>query len=533
MTFDLVLRGGTVLDGTGSPGRTADVAITAGRITEIGTVDGRGARELDVSGAVVSPGFIDLHSHADFTVFDAPEAVTQASQGVTTLVTGNCGFSPFPVVDENRDALLSHKLMAGAGDWDWRTAGEYADAVDALPLGVNLALQVGHGALRIGAMGLDDRAPSSAESDRMRSLLRQCADDGVVGYSTGLIYAPGMFAETDELIMLAREAAASGLLHSTHIRHEGEHLREAVDEALTIARESGVRLEISHLKSSGVANWGMVREALATIEAARLSGLDVGTDQYPYTASATTLTAFVPGWAMDGGTPALRERLADEATSARLVAELNERLGNRLWPERIVVADTGEGPYRDQIGRSVTDFGTSVGLGPAEALVELLRGQDGRVSIVNHTMDEGDVRHVLASPLVAVASDGSALGCPGPGRVHPRSLGTFVRVLGHYSREEGVLGLAEAVRRMTVLPATRLGWTDRGVLRPGAVADITVFDPDTVVDRATFDDPWQLATGVHHTLLAGSPVLFEGQPTEEPAGRVVRNHPRSGRPRTR
>lgn len=524
MTFDLVLRGGTVLDGTGSPGRTADVAITDGRIVEVGRIDSRGADELEVSGAVVSPGFIDLHSHADFTVFDAPDAITQASQGVTTLVTGNCGFSPFPLVDEHRDELINHRPIAAAASWEWSTAGEYADAVDALPLGVNLALQVGHAALRIGAMGLADRTPTAAELDQMRDLLRACAADGVVGFSSGLIYAPGMYAQTDELIALARATAAAGLLHSTHIRNEGDRLRESVAEALTIARESGVRLEISHLKSSGVANWGMVREALTTIEAARLSGLDVGTDQYPYTASATTLTAFIPGWAMDGGTTALRERLADEETSARLVAELTDRLGTSLWPERIVVADTGEGPYRDQIGRSITDFGADAGLGPAEALVELLRGQRGRVSIVNHTMDEGDVRHVMAHPLVAVASDGSALGCPGPGRVHPRSLGTFVRVLGHYARDENLIALPEAIRTMTSLPATRLGWTDRGVIRPGTVADLAVFDPDRIADRATFDDPWQLATGVHHTLLAGTPVLRDGQATDAPAGRVVRHH---------
>lgn len=526
MTPDLVLRGGTVLDGTGSPGRTADVAIIGERIVDVGRIDQRGAREVDVTGAVVCPGFIDLHSHADFTVFGAPEAVTQASQGVTTLVTGNCGFSPFPIVEEHRDDLLSHRLIADAGAWDWHSAGEYADAVDALPLGVNLALQVGHGALRIGAMGLDDRAPTPAELARMRDLLRACAADGVVGFSTGLIYAPGMYAGTDELIALARDTAAAGLLHSTHIRNEGELLQESVEEALTIARESGVRLEISHLKSSGVANWGAVREALATIEAARITGLDVGTDQYPYTASATTLTAFIPGWAMDGGTPALLERLADEETSARLVTELTGRLGNRLWPERIVVADTGDGPYRDQIGRSVTDFGTSVGLGPAEALVELLRGQAGRVSIVNHTMSEEDVRHVMAHPLVGVASDGAALGCPGEGRTHPRSLGTFVRVLGHYARDEQLLALPEAVRKMTSLPATRLGWHDRGVIRPDSIADITVFDPTTVIDRATFSDPWQLATGVHHTFLAGTPVRFDEQMTNEPGGRVVRHRAR-------
>lgn len=522
MTFDLVLRGGQVLDGTGSAAQTADVAITDGRIVEVGRVDGRGTREIDASGAVVSPGFIDLHSHADYTVFTGPEAVTQATQGVTTLVTGNCGFSPFPLVDEHREALQNLKPMAGDAGWDWHTAAEYADAVDALPLGVNLALQVGHGALRIAAMGPADRPPSEAEMERMRELLRECVDGGVVGYSTGLIYAPGMYARTDELIELARVAAQGGLLHSSHIRGEGAQLGEAVSEALTIARESGVRLEISHLKSAGLRNWGTVHEALEAIEAARVAGLDVGTDQYPYTASSTSLTAFLPGWAMDGGVEALRERLADEAVSARLVAELDDRVGNSFWPERIVVADTPEGPYRDFIGQSVTDFGEAKGLDPAHATAEFLRGQQGRVSIVNHTMDEGDVRHVMGHPLVAVASDGSMLQCPGPGKVHPRSLGTFVRVLGHYTRDEKVLELPDAVRKMTALPATRLGWTDRGVIRPGAIADLAVFDPAEIADRATFSDPWQLATGVRYTLLAGVPVLDDGEPTNTPAGRVVR-----------
>jgi N-acyl-D-amino-acid deacylase len=522
MAYDLVLRGGTVLDGTGAAGRTADVAVRDGRIVDVGQIDGVAAREFDVSGAVVSPGFIDLHSHADFTVFGAPEAVTQATQGVTTLVTGNCGFSPFPIVPENRDALLSHRLIADAGAWDWSTAADYADAVDALALGVNLALQVGHGALRIAAMGLDDRAPTDTELTRMRELVRQCAQDGVVGFSTGLIYAPGMFGTTDEVVALASEAAAAGLLYSTHIRNEGTRLAEAVDEALTIARRSGVRLEISHLKASGVANWGSVRDALATILAARREGVDVGTDQYPYTASSTTLTAFLPGWAMDGGTPELLRRLADESESARLVAELTDHLGKKFWPERIVIASTPDGPYQSFVGQSVTDFAKAQGLEPAEGTVELLRGQGGRVGIIHHSMSEDDVRHVMSEPLVSVASDGATLECPGDGKPHPRSFGTFVRVLGHYVRDENVLALPDAIRKMTSQPASRLGWTDRGVIRPGAVADLAVFDPDEVADQATFEDPWQLATGVRYTLLAGVPVLEDGQPTNAGAGQVIR-----------
>lgn len=523
MTGDFVLRGGTVVDGTGAPARRADVAVRGGRIAEIGAALAGGATAIDVSGLVVSPGFIDLHSHADFTVFGAPDAVTQVAQGVTTLVTGNCGFSPFPITSEHRDELLGHRLLAGDGAWDWWTAGEYAEAVDALPLGVNLALQVGHGALRIAAMGSADRPPTKAELDRMRALVRDAARDGVVGFSTGLIYAPGTFASTDEVVAIATEAAGAGLLYSTHLRNEGTRLAEAVEEALTISRRSGIRLEISHLKAAGKPAWGTVGQALELIEDARRAGLDVGADQYPYTASSTTLTASLPAWAMDGGVPALLARLADPVETERIVAALDADFQHTYWPDRTVIAHTPPGPYDSYVGRTVMDVAADRGFGPSRALVEILRGQQGQVSVVQHSMDEADVRQVMSRPYVAVASDGWVLECPGEGRPHPRSLGTFVRMLGHYRRDEGLVDLPEAVRRMTSLPASRLGWLDRGVVRVGAVADLVAFDPDTVRDNATFDDPWQLATGVQYTLLAGVPVLAHGVPTGTPAGRIIRH----------
>jgi N-acyl-D-amino-acid deacylase len=523
MTGDLVLRGGTVVDGTGEPARRADVAVSGGRIAEVGAALAGGATEIDVSGLVVSPGFIDLHSHADFTVFGAPDAVTQVAQGVTTLVTGNCGFSPFPITPEHRDELLGHRLLASDGAWVWWTAGQYAEAVDALPLGVNLALQVGHGALRIAAMGSADRPPTKSELDRMRALVRDAARDGVVGLSTGLIYAPGTFASTDEVVAIATEAAGAGLLYSTHLRNEGTKLAEAVEEALAISRRSGVRLEISHLKAAGKAAWGTVGQALELIEDARRAGLDVGADQYPYTASSTTMTASLPAWAMDGGVPALLARLADPGETERIVAELDAEFQHTYWPDRTVIAHTQPGPFDSYVGRTVMDVAADRGFGPGRALVEILRGQQGQVSVIHHSMDEADVRQVMSRPYVAVASDGWVLECPGDGRPHPRSFGTFVRMLGHYRRDEGLVDLPEAVRRMTSLPASRLRWSDRGVVRVGAVADLVAFDPYTVRDNATFDNPWQLATGVQYTLLAGVPVLADGVPTGTPAGRVIRH----------
>jgi N-acyl-D-amino-acid deacylase len=529
MAHDILLRGGTLIDGTGAPGRTADVLVTDGRIADVGaagtgSLDAQAhpAEVVEIPGAVVCPGFIDLHSHADFTVFGSPEAVTQVTQGVTTLVTGNCGFSPFPVSPDHADELRAHGQFIDDGlTWEWSTAGEYADAVGQLPLGVNLALQVGHGALRIAAMGGADRAPTPAELDRMRALLAGSADH-VVGFSTGLIYAPGTYAETDELVAIAKRAAAEGLLYSTHMRDEGVGLLDAVDEALTISRRSGVRLEISHLKASGPAYWGTVADALALIAAARAEGVDVGADQYPYTASSTTLTSWLPGWALDGGPTAMLRRLDDPDQAERVARDLGADIGRAFHPDRIVVADTPDGPYQRLVGRTIEAAAVDLGVDAAHAAVELLRGQRGLVGVVNHAMSEDDVRRVLRDPAVAVASDGHVLGCPGRGRPHPRGLGTFTRVLGHYVRDERVLDLPLAVRTMTELPAARLGWTDRGVIRPGAVADLAVFDPGTVADRATFDDPWQLSTGVLHTLVGGTMVLRDGTPTGTPAGTVIR-----------
>lgn len=520
---DLVLRGGRVLDGTGTPAVPADVAVDGGWITTVGRVDTPARRVLDAASAVVAPGFIDLHSHADYTVFGAPEAATQASQGVTTLVTGNCGFSPFPVVPEHSAALRRHAALGGTDlPWTWRTTGEFLAEVDRLPLGVNIACLVGHGALRIGVMGSADAPAGPAELARMRELLREALADGAVGLSSGLIYAPGSFARPGELVELCREVADAGKLYTSHIRDEGDGLLGAVAEALETAASAGARLEISHLKAIGPANWGNVARALERIETAART-LDVAADVYPYAASSTTLTSRLPGWALAGGVPELLRRLTDPATRKEIAADLDTRVGRTFLPEGVVIAALPDGPYAGFVGRSVADLAAHLGVGTGAAVCAVLREHEGRVAIINHAMDERDVRAALTHPLTAVASDGHVLAArPAGEKPHPRSFGTFTRVLGHYARDEGVLGLAEAVRKMTSLPAARLGWTHRGVLRSGAVADICVFDPALVRDHATYADPCRLSSGVRHTLLAGEPVLADGEQTDLRPGRVLR-----------
>ncbi|GAA0926371.1 D-aminoacylase [Pseudonocardia zijingensis] len=517
---DLVIAGGTVVDGTGAPERVADVGITAGRVDAVaapGTLDGT---RIDADGLVVCPGFIDLHSHADFSVTGHPGADTAVTQGVTTLVTGNCGWSPFPVGDL-AELRAASAFLKGELDWTWTDAAGYADAVDAARPAVNLALQVGHSALRLAAMGGAERAPSADELERMGTLLAEAAVQGVWGFSTGLIYAPGAYGDAAEVTALARVAAAHGLLYSTHMRNEADALLDAVREAVATARETGVRLEISHLKVMGRTNHGAVTEALAIIDAARIEGVDVACDVYPYTASSTTLTSRLPAWALDGGVERMLERLADGPTRERVAAGLRERMARDVDPEGVVIADLPPGPFTAARGRSVADIARDLGTDPADAALRVLAGHRGAVSIVNHAMAAADVRTVLRHPASSVASDGWELRPDGPGRPHPRSFGTFTKVLGPHVRD-GDLPLAAAVHKMTGLPAARLGMTDRGVLRPGAVADVAVLDPATVTDRSTYDDPWQLSTGVQHVLVAGDQVLSDGALTGRRPGKVLR-----------
>ncbi|MFY7066668.1 N-acyl-D-amino-acid deacylase family protein [Nocardiopsis changdeensis] len=518
---DIVITGGTVVDGTGAPGRRADVAVDGDRITAVGTGPLRGRRTIDATDRIVSPGFVDLHSHADFTLPASPGAVTQLAQGVTTLVTGNCGHSPFPLTERNRDAGGFAGFDPAALDWSWTDAEGYAAMLDARRPGVNVGLQIGHNMIRSAVLGGEDRAPGDAELEEMRGHVSRAAEQGVLGFSTGLIYPPGLFAATDEVVALVRRAAEHGMLYSTHVRNETDRVLEAVAEALETARSAGARLQVSHLKSMGPGNHGLALKALDLILRERERGLDVTCDVYPYTASSTSLASRLPAWALDGGAAAVAARLADTAERARIVEGLHERFGRDIDPAGIVLAEPGPGPFADRAGWSVTEIAAERGMDPAEVVLAVLAGH-GDVAIVNHAMSEDDVRGVLASPISAVASDGWVLDASGPGRPHPRSFGTFARVLGRYVRDEGVLGLEEAVRRMTSLPAARAGLADRGVLAPGSAADVAVFDPERVADRSTYEDPWRLSVGTEAVLVNGVPAVEGGEATGERPGRVLR-----------
>jgi N-acyl-D-amino-acid deacylase len=522
--LDLVIRNARIVDGTANPWFRGDVGLEGDRITRVGDLAGVASRRtIDVEGAVVAPGFIDLHTHSDFTLPVFPRAEAMVRQGVTTQLVGNCGFSPFPVAPGGAESLRAYAAAFDAGlSWAWNDAAGYAAHLEGLPLACNVALQVGHGAVRVAVMGFDDRPPTPSELTQMQRLVARAFDQGVFGLSTGLIYVPGAYARTDELVALAQVAGAYGGFYSTHVRGEGDTLVEAIAEAIEIGRLAGLPVQLSHHKAAGRRNWGRVETTLAMIDRARAAGQDVLADQYPYVAGSTTLAAIMPAWAMRGGIEGMMARLADPTVRERIRAELSA--GPReLDLSAIVISAVPEGPNKAYEGMRLADIAAARGEDPVETALHLLETERGGVQMVVFSMAEEDVRRVMRHPAVAIASDGWTLSPAAGGRPHPRSYGTYARVLGKYVREEGILRLEEAVRKMTSLPAQRLRLFDRGIIRPGAAADLVVFDPERIEDRATFEAPHQFCAGVSYVVVCGQMIVEDGQDTGLAAGRVLRH----------
>ena len=529
-TQPIHIRGGLIADGTGAPLVRKDVLVADGRVVRISPPvarPSRVARVIDAGGHIVCPGFIDLHSHADYTVERDAAATGQLAQGVTTIVTGNCGWSPFPVADLSVLREWS-AFLGGNASYEWRDASGFADRVDSVSPAVHLLPLVGHSPVRIAVLGGDRRHASVAELHDMRELVVRMIKQGAWGLSTGLIYAPGSFSETAEVAELVLTAAEQGALYATHMRDETGRVLEAVDEAIAAAegaRSAGFspRLQISHVKAMGPANHGTVAALLARIAEARARGLDVAADVYPYTASGTTLLSRLPHWALDGGLDELKVRLAHEATRSRIRAELAARFERGDFdPAGIVLNSLSPGRFSQAHGSSLLSVAGELNVSPAEAALTILAAHDGAVGIINHAMSEADVRAAIAHPLVAIASDGGPLVPRDTGTTHPRAFGTFPRVFARDVREQGIISLEEAVRKCTSLPAQRLGLRDRGVLREGAVADITVFDPAGIVDVADFSHPWRLSQGVRSVLVNGRIAWDEGRPTGVRAGGALR-----------
>ncbi|HYO82446.1 MAG TPA: D-aminoacylase [Bryobacteraceae bacterium] len=499
-TYDLVITGARVVDGTGSPWYRADVAVLQGRIAAIGSLSSVAAAvRISADGLVVAPGFIDMHSHAGRSVDGNPLLESLARQGITTLLEGQDGGSPIPL----RPAL---------------------DKLQALRPALNFGYFAGHNAIRSTVMGSENRHATAAEIDRMKALAREAMVDGAFGLSTGLFYVPGNYAPTEEVIQLARVVAPFGGMHISHIRDEASGVLDSVRETIRIGEQGGVPTQVTHHKIIGKAYWGRSKQTLHLVDEARARGVDVTIDQYPYTASSTGTAALFPQWSLSGGAKALAERVNAPESRARIKAEIARRIREDRGggdPANVQFASCGFDRSLD--GKTLSDATRAAGLEPtpenaADTMISLQL--KGGCSAIYHAIGEEDVVRILQSPNTMVATDGHAP-VPGDGVPHPRSYGTFPRVLGRYVRDRKILTLEEAIRRMTGLPASRLKLQDRGLIRVGMSADLVAFDPATITDRSEFARPHQYSEGVRHLIVNGVPVLRDGVMTGERPGKVL------------
>lgn len=514
---ELLIRGGLVADGTGAPERTADVAIAGGRIEAVGDLAGRAAaRVIDATGAVVCPGFVDVHTHSDLTLLSSPAAHSKVRQGVTTELIGNCGLGVAPVLGDTAAlrGAAGYLDLDPAVAWDWTDLPGYLDVLAAARPAVNVASLVAHIPLRAGVVGFGDRAAGPAELDRMCGLLGDALDAGAAGLSTGLMYAPLTFAREEELTALGRTAASHGRLFAWHIRDYGDHLLDSVREVLRVAETTGCRTQISHLIAVGRRNWGKVARALELIDAARERGADVAADVYPYLAGNAPLSQLLPAWAQAGGEETMRRRLAGAGVRDRIREEWRD-LPN-AWTDITVSRIPAERPGVE--GRTVAD------LGGADAALDLIGEFGNAVMMVAGGRSEEDLLAALRHPVTVIGSDGLALDPGGPtgaGVPHPRSYGCYPRLFADHVRT-GRIPLAEAVRKCTGAAAARAGLTGRGELVPGKAADVVVFGLDRIGDRATYADPQRYPDGIRAVLVNGRVVVRDGTHLGERPGAVLR-----------
>jgi len=529
--FDILLLGGTVVDGTGSPSRRADIGIAGDRVTAIGDLAGRTAtRTVDAAGLVVAPGFIDMLGWSQHTILVDSRGVSKVTQGVTTEITGE-GWSPAPT-NPNTIRDDSAQFAAWHLDIDWRDLDGWFRRLERSGTPLNLASFVGATTVRQYVIGDERRAPTPAELARMVALVDTAMMQGALGLSTSLVYAPAFYARTDEIVALAAAAGRYGGVYASHIRNEGPRIRQALAEAFAIGRDAHVPVEVWHLKLSGRANWGRMPAILALFDSARARGEQVGANSYPYIASATSLDASIPAWAHAGGKDELLRRLRDRPTRTRIKREMAGRSGSQENFTRgagglsgIMVLGVLDTALRRYQGRRIADIARAEGKDPYDALLDLVLADHANTGAAYFTMSEDDVRAAIAAPWVGVGMDFGATAPDGPAAAempHPRAYGTFPRILGHYVRELHLLSLEAAVHKMTGVPAERLGLAGRGVLREGSFADVTIFDPATVADRATFETPTRTATGIRYVIVNGRFTLDDGQLTAERPGRGLR-----------
>lgn len=525
--FDAIIKNGYLVDGSGNPWFEADIGIKSGKLMEITKLSSEAAeRIIDAKGLVVCPGFIDMHSHSEYALLANPKAESKIRQGVTTEVNGNCGYSPAPIeglTTEDIEEVEEYKLQP-----DWSTLGEYLDRLEKQGIALNIAQLVGHGTVRNAVMGYNNRQPTHEELDKMKALVLQAMKDGAFGLSTGLFYPPCCFAKTNEIIELCKVVVKHGGIYTSHIRGEGDPLIEAIAEALEIGEKANIPVEISHHKACGIQNWGKVKKTLRMMEEARSRGVAITCDVYPYDACGADLVSMIPNWAHEGGIDKLCERLQDPKTRERIKKQMLDGLPGwestvkqSGWRRIMMIGWKGHGEFE---GKTLAEIAELKSVDPFDLMFDFIVKKES-LDLVNFAMNEEDVCTVMKHPLSMIGSDGWAFapyGVLSENKTHPRSYGTYPRILGKYVREEKIMPLEEAIRKMTSLPAQKLGLMDRGLIREGAWADVVVFNPKRVIDEATYKNPHQYPKGIEYVLVNGEVVVDNEEHTGALCGKVLR-----------
>ena len=518
--YDIILRNARIIDGTGSAWYPGDIAIQDGKIKVIGSLAAEtAAQEFDVKELYVSPGFIDVHTHSDKSLGECGLSESRILQGVTTEIGGNCGMSAFPVAEKYQQDLDIY--MASDLPYCWTDTAEFLNYLEEQGTSTNFGCLVGHGSLRIAVMGMAPETPTQEQLDQMYELAKESLQQGAFGVSSGLIYPPGSYSEQDEMISVLRAVKECGGYYATHMRNESRDLIKSVKESIAVAEAAGVPLQISHHKSLHKPLWGKaVLETTALIEEARERGLDVTCDQYPYNASSTVLSSNISNWAFEGGFDKLLERLHDPETRQKLKEEADESHVGR-WQD-ILVANPASEKNSWMVGKNLVELGEILGKSPADVVFDLVEEEMNQVDEINFGMSEDDIEYIMSKPYIMPGSDGEALSLNHAGRPHPRNFGTFARVLAHYCKERKLFPLEEAVRKMTSLPASRLGLSDRGVLKEGAAADLVVFNFEELQSNPDYENPTQPCDGIKYVFVNGVLTAEDGKHTGVKAGKILR-----------
>jgi len=524
--YDIILRNGLIADGSGAPLFKGDIGIKRDHITRIGDLSNAKAEKvLDCKELIVSPGFIDIHNHSDVSIMTVPTADNYIMQGVTTILVGNCGASAVPISDMNRELILKEwEPYSKKVSFKWKNFGDYLKALEEVKPLINVAALVGHGTVREAVLGMEWREPTGKEMDQMKRYVKEAMEAGFFGLSTGLIYAPGVFTKTDEIVELAKEVAKHGGIYSSHIRNECELLLEGITEAVTIGKLGGIRVQISHIKAFGPRNWGLLKKAFSLIESERSKGVEVTCDVYPYTAGMTHLFSALPPWAREGGLEKAVSLIENEANKSKIVDELQKpssKWQNLLYETGLdkTLLSCSEN-YKPFEGKSIAKIAEELGKDPYELIFEIIKREGYSAMIILNCMSEEDVQYALKHPLSMVSTDGYVVSKEG--KPHPRFYGTYPRVISEYVKNKRLLSLEEAIRKMTSLPAWKLGIWDRGLIRPGMKADLTVFDYRRIKDTATYEDPHKYPKGINYVIINGELAVEEGKLTKAKAGRVLR-----------